>query len=71
MSESENLSFEAALQQLEEIVTKLESDDFNLEASLDLFEKGQQLAAYCNKQLNEASLRVEQLTADGEILDIS
>ncbi len=71
MTDQTTISFEDALQQLEEIVTKLEVGDLDLETSLNLFEEGQKLAALCNKQLSEATLRVEQLTADGEIADIS
>ncbi len=68
--ETENLSFEEALVELEEIVTKLEAGELTLEESLALFERGQKLAALCNRQLDEASLRVEQLTADGEIVEL-
>ena len=65
------LAFEQSLQQLEETVAKLEAGDLTLEASLALFERGQKLAAHCNELLDKASLRVEQLTADGEILELS
>ncbi len=71
MSDFENLPFEEALKQLEEIVTKLEVGELNLEESLTLFEQGQKLAQLCQTQLSDASLRVEQLTTDGEIADIS
>lgn len=66
----EDLSFEQALQELEAVVTKLETEELTLEASLALFERGQQLAARCQKQLDEAHLRVEQLTTDGEIAEM-
>jgi exodeoxyribonuclease VII small subunit len=42
-----------------------------LEDALALFERGQKLAAYCNARLEDASLRVEQLTEEGEIIDAS
>ncbi len=64
------LSFEEALTELDEIVTKLEAGDLTLEESLALFERGQKLATRCNKQLDEASLRVEQLSEDGEIVEL-
>jgi exodeoxyribonuclease VII small subunit len=69
--ELRNLSFEEALQELEQIVLQLEAGDLSLEASLALFERGQQLNIYCNSLLDKARLRVEQLTEDGEILVIS
>lgn len=65
------LAFEQALRELEETVTKLEAGELTLEESLELFERGQKLAIYCNELLEKASLRVEQLTADGEIIEIS
>ena len=72
MSETlENMTFEAALEELEVTVTQLEMGELTLEESLTLFERGQKLAAYCNQQLEQASLRVEQLTADGEIVEVA
>ena len=65
------LSFEQALNALEKTVAQLEAGNLPLEESLKLFEQGQALTAYCNKLLEEATLKVEQLTADGEIIDIS
>ena len=70
MSELEELTFEQALIELEEIVAKLEAGDLTLEESLALFERGQKLANRCNLQLDEATLRIEQLTADGEIVEL-
>jgi exodeoxyribonuclease VII small subunit len=69
--EAQELTFEAALADLEAIVSQLEAGELGLEESIALFERGQQLADYCNKLLADATLRVEQLTADGEILDVS
>lgn len=66
-----DLTFEAALAALEQTVEQLEAGELSLEESLAIFEQGQQLAAYCHTLLEQASLKVEQLTADGEIIDIS
>ena len=41
------LSFEASIQELEEIVAKLENGEESLEESLKLFEKGTKLASSC------------------------
>jgi exodeoxyribonuclease VII small subunit len=66
-----SMSFEEALSALEDVVAQLEGGDLTLEKALALFERGQYLSAYCNQQLETASLRVEQLTADGEIVSLS
>ncbi len=71
MNDENELTFETALAELEQIVAKLEAGEMTLEESLTLFERGQQLTDYCNNLLDNASLRVEQLTADGEIVDVS
>lgn len=64
------LSFEEALAELDEIVNQLEAGELTLEESLALFEQGQLLANRCAELLDEAELKVETLTADGEIVEI-
>jgi exodeoxyribonuclease VII small subunit len=61
MSEMENLSFEAAFTELEEVVQQLEAGDLRLDQAMALFERGMALAAHCNARLDRAELRVQQL----------
>lgn len=65
----ENKSFEEAYQELEQIVQKLEEGTATLEEALALYEQGVQLAAYCEKLLTQAQLRVRilQRNAEGEV----
>ena len=58
------LSFEDALQQLEQIGTRLESGDLPLEAALSAFENGIQLARQGQLQLQHAEQRVQILLSD-------
>lgn len=67
---TEELSFETALEELEQIVAQLEAGELTLEASLALFERGQKLALHGQKVLEKAQLRVEYLTEDGEIKEL-
>lgn len=61
----ETLSFEAALAQLEDLTRRLEEDtDLTLDESVALFEQGQKLAAFCQGLLDNAELRVRQLTGE-------
>ncbi len=53
--------FEGALKELEEIVSKLESEELPLEDSLGLFEKGIKLSKVCSKKLSEAEKKVDLL----------
>ena len=63
MAENEdNLrDFEKTLQQLEQIVSKMESGELGLEESLAQFEKGVKLAKSCQDRLANAELQVTQL----------
>ncbi len=53
--------FEKSLQNLEKIVSNMESGELGLEESLAQFEKGIKLARNCQDTLTNAEFRVEQL----------
>ena len=57
-------SFEQALQQLEQIVQKLEKGELPLEDSLKLYEDGIRLSRLCHAKLEEAEGRIEVLLKD-------
>jgi exodeoxyribonuclease VII small subunit len=57
-------SFEQALQQLEQIVQKLEKGELPLEDSLKLYEDGIRLSRLCHGKLEEAEGRIEVLLKD-------
>ncbi len=57
----ENLSYEQAFNELEEIVYGLETNQKTLEEAIGLYERGQALAKYCASLLDRAELRVRQL----------
>jgi len=61
------LSYEQAYAELEQIVTRLESETLNLEESLALYERGQQLSARCASLLESAELRVQQLRLENQL----
>jgi exodeoxyribonuclease VII small subunit len=54
-------SFEAAMQELEEIVVEMEKGDIPLEQSLKKFERGIQLARQSQQQLKAAEQKVQIL----------
>jgi exodeoxyribonuclease VII small subunit len=65
----ENMSFEEALSELEQIVRKLDSGQENLESSIQSYERASQLKSHCEKKLEEAKFKIEKVskTADGAI----
>ena len=64
MGEVENLSFEQAFGELEELVRRLEAGDLSLDEAMAVFERGTALAAACNARLDAAELKVRQLVPD-------
>jgi exodeoxyribonuclease VII small subunit len=59
--------FEAAIAELETIVKKLEEGDLALEASLELYERGVQLARFCHARLEDAERRIEIVNERGDV----
>lgn len=57
----EELTFEEALAELEEIVASLEEEQGQLEDAIRLFERGQALATRCGVLLEAAELKVRQV----------
>lgn len=65
-----NMSFEAALAELKDIVKKIDTGEETLESSIISFERGVLLKEHCEKKLQEAKLKIEKITklADSSIV---
>lgn len=64
------LSFEEAIEKLEEIVESLENGDFPLEESLKLYEEGVKLVNICNTKINNVEKSVKILSnSNGELVE--
>lgn len=60
MSEKK-VDFEKSMEELEEIVAKLEKGELNLDESVEEFEKGMKISKECNKILENAEKRITML----------
>ncbi|WCL50951.1 exodeoxyribonuclease VII small subunit [Leptospira sp. GIMC2001] len=60
-NKTEDLSFEEAIQELEEIAEKLEKGQISLEDSILAYERGVELKKICTNRLKEADTRIEIL----------
>lgn len=67
--ELENLSFEEALAQLENIVRELESGRIKLDDAISAYEKAVALKQLCENKLKSAQLKIEKIevSPSGEI----
>ena len=65
------LSFEKALEQLEQIVHEMESGRLPLESALKKFEEGIKLSRFCSQKLEETEKRISLLieNQDGSITE--
>lgn len=61
-----DLSFEAALKELEAIVSRLESGEEALEDSIRLYERGDALRLRCAERLDAAQVRIESIRVDAD-----
>ena len=61
MSPSDELSFEDARRELEQIVAKLESGEASLEEAVALWERGEVLYRACVGKLDAAQGKIEEL----------
>ncbi len=64
----EGMTFEAALKELEQIVSRLERGEVPLAESIVIYERGDALRKHCDALLKQAEARVEKIRvgADGQ-----
>ncbi len=63
------MRFEEAQRELEGIVRQLETGQANLDEALALWERGEQLYAYCREKLDSAQGKIEELGRRVEALN--
>lgn len=61
---AEELSYEAARAELEDVVRRLEAGGISLEESLTLWERGEALAKVCQDWLDGARARLDAVRAE-------
>ena len=67
---SKELSFEAKLNKLEEIVSELEKGNIDLDDAINKYTEAMKLAKECSKKLDDATKAVNKiLNADGKLED--
>lgn len=64
-----NLKYEDAIKKLEGIVVKLEKGDLPLEETIKLYDEATKLSGYCTAMLDNAKLKIEELSENKENID--
>jgi exodeoxyribonuclease VII small subunit len=63
---ADSLSFEQAIDQLNQIVSKIEQGQVPLQESLEQYEKGMKLIQYCRGILQDAEKRIEEIATQND-----
>ncbi len=58
----EAMSFEEALEELKEIVSRLESGQGKLDTAIQAYERGAALKRHCELKLREAQAKIEKIS---------
>ena len=61
---NDNMTFENAMNELESVVSKLESGNISLEESISLYKKSIELSEICTKFIDEAKQTIEIIKTD-------
>ena len=64
LSDINNLTFEQALSELEDIVSNLERGEAGLDKAMEVYSRGQLLKEYCARKLASSRLQVEKINAE-------
>lgn len=64
-----NLKYEDAVKKLEGIVEKLEKGDLSLEETIKLYDEATKLSGYCTAMLDNAKLKIQELSESKEDYD--
>ena len=65
MSEKIEMTYEQAVSELEEIISKLESGEASLDDSIALYSRGMELSKFCKEKLDAIEKKISSLSQDG------
>ena len=66
-----NTTFEEAIEELENIINRLEEGDVPLDETIKLYEKGSELKDFCEKKLQSAEVKIQKINQNTKTKDIT
>ena len=67
MAEKENRSIEEAMEALDQIAKRLESNEITLEESFQIYKEGMELLQYCSSKIDTVEKKMLQMNEDGTV----
>lgn len=71
MANKKEITFEAAVSELQSVVDRLEAGKVALEEALSLYERGMELVKLCNDRLDRAEQRVNAVQTGAEEITLT
>jgi exodeoxyribonuclease VII small subunit len=68
---AENITFEKAIEELEDIIKSLEQGDVPLDNTIELYERGAKLKDFCEKKLIDAEIKIKKINKYSNTKEIS
>ncbi|WP_072448940.1 exodeoxyribonuclease VII small subunit [Blautia sp. Marseille-P3201T] len=65
--QTEEVTIEEGLQELDKIVEKLESRDISLEDSFTMYQKGMEVLKHCSQKIDMVEKKMLQMNKDGDL----
>lgn len=70
-NKEENITFEQAIEELENIINRLEEGDVPLDETINLYEKGSELKDFCEKKLQSAEVKIQKINQKTKTKEIT
>ena len=67
MAKKENRSIEEAMEALDQIAKRLESNEITLEESFQIYKEGMELLQYCSRKIDTVEKKMLQMYEDGTV----
>ncbi len=64
----EEVTIQQCFDEMEQIITRMESNEIPLEESFELYQKGMEQLKLCNEKLNQVEKKVLQLNENGQLI---
>ena len=67
MAKKENRSIEEAMEALDQIAKRLESNEITLEESFQIYKEGMELLQYCSRKIDTVEKKMLQMNEEGTV----
>ena len=67
MAKKENRSIEEAMEALDQIAKRLDSNEITLEESFQIYKEGMELLQYCSRKIDTVEKKMLQMNEDGTV----